>query len=65
MSKLQPTVALSTAEAETIAGGEAVKKIMHLRLFLRELNQEKLSPTAVWEDDNAAIALAHGKEQSE
>ena len=64
MSKLQPTVALSTAEAETIAGVEAVKQIMHLRLFLRELNQEQLSPTTVWEDNNAAIALAHGKEQS-
>ena len=64
MSKLQPTVALSTAEAETIAGVEAVKQIMHLRLFLRELDQEQLSPTTVWEDNNAAIALAHGKEQS-
>ena len=52
MSKLQPTVALSTAEAETIAGVEAVKQIMHLRLFLRELNQEQLSPTTVWEDNN-------------
>ena len=64
MSKLQSTVALSTAEAETIAGVEAVKQIMHLRLFLRELGQEQLSPTTVWEDNNAAIALAHGKEQS-
>jgi hypothetical protein len=41
-----------------------VKQIMHLRLFLRELGQEQLSPTTVWEDNNAAIALAHGKEQS-
>ena len=57
------TVALSSAEAETIAGVEAVKQIMHLRLFLRELDQEQLSPTTVWEDNNAAIALAHGKEQ--
>ena len=64
MSKLQPTVALSTAEVETIAGVEAVNHIMHLRLFLRELGQEQLSPTTVWEDNNAAIALAHGKEQS-
>jgi hypothetical protein len=44
MSKLQSTVALSTAEAETIAGAEAVKQIMHLRFFLRELGQEQLPP---------------------
>ena len=64
LSKLQSTVALSTAEAETIAGVEAVKQVMHLRLFLRELGQEQTSPSVVYEDNNAAIALAHGKEQS-
>ena len=63
-SKLQSTVALSTAEAETNAGVEAVKQLMHLRLFLRELGQEQTSPSTVFEDNNAAIALAHNKEQS-
>ena len=33
MSKLQSTVALSTAEAETNASVETVKQIMHFRLF--------------------------------
>ena len=63
-SKLQATVALSTAEAETIAATEAVKQVMHLRLFLRELGQEQINPSTVYEDNNAAISLAHGKEQS-
>jgi hypothetical protein len=63
-SRLQSTVALSTAEAETNAGVEAVKQLMHLRLFLRELGQEQISPSTVFEDNMAAISLAHGKEQS-
>jgi hypothetical protein len=64
LSKLQSTVALSTAEAETIAGVEAVKQVMHLRLFLSELGQSQSGPSVVYEDNNAAISLAHGKEQS-
>ena len=64
MSKLQSTVALSTAEAETISGVEAVKQLMFLRLFLQELGQEQRGPSIVYEDNNAAISLAHGKEQS-
>ena len=63
-SKLQATVALSTAEAETIAGTETVKQVMHLRLFLRELGQEQREPSIVYEDNAAAIALGHGNEQS-
>jgi len=64
LSKLQSTVALSTAEAETIAGVVAVKQVMHLRLFLGELGFEQLLPSVVYEDNNAAISLAHGREQS-
>ena len=63
-SKLQATVALSTAEAETMAATEAVKHLMHMRLFLRELGQEQREPSVVYEDNVAAIALAHGAEQS-
>ena len=63
-SRLQSTVALSTAEAETNAGVEAVKQLMHLRLFLRELGQEQTDPSTVYEDNVAAMSLAHGKEQS-
>ena len=64
VAKLQPTVALSTAEAETIAATEAIKQIMHLRLFLRELGHEQKYPTAVFEDNAAAIAFSEKREQS-
>lgn len=63
-SKLQATIALSTAEAETIAATEAVKQLIHLRFFLEELGQEQRDPSVVYEDNVAAIAMAHGKEQS-
>jgi transposase InsO family protein len=59
-SKLQPTVALSTAEAETISACDAVKQIMFLRLFLSELGYPQLLPTIVYEDNQAAIAMADG-----
>jgi len=64
VTKLQPTVALSTAEAETIAATEAIKQIMYLRLFLRELGHEQKYPTAVFEDNAAAIAFSEKREQS-
>ena len=37
---------------------------MHLRLLLQELGLEQNGPTTIYEDFNAAIALAHAKEQS-
>ncbi len=57
MSKLQSTVALSTAEAETNASVEAVKQIMHFRLFMRELGMGQDGPSVVYEDNQAAIAI--------
>ena len=63
-SKLQTVVALSTAEAETYAAIEAVKTLVHLRLFLREVGSPQVGPTTVYEDNAAAISLAIGEEQS-
>ena len=57
-------MALSTAEVETIAATEAIKQIMHLRLFLQELGHEQKYPTAVFEDNAAAIAFSEKREQS-
>ena len=37
---------------------------MHLRLLLQELGLEQNRPTPIYEDNTAAIALTHGKEQS-
>ena len=61
LSKLQPTVALSTTEAETNASVEAVKIIMHLRLLLTELGIPQKEPTIVHEDNSAALAIVHGE----
>ena len=63
-SKLQSVVALSTAEAETNAAVEAVKTVMHMRLFLQELNLTQVGPSVVYEDNASAISLAQSKEQS-
>lgn len=63
-SKLQTTVALSTAEAETIAATEAIKQLMHMRMLLRELGHEVKYPTVMYEDNNAAMAFAVKGEQS-
>ena len=63
-SKLQATVALSTAEAETIAATEAVKQLIHMRLFYEELGVKSDGPSTVYEDNVACISLAHGSQQS-
>ena len=64
MSKLQPTVALSTTEAETIAAVETLKQVMHLRLLLRELGVEQKYPTPIYEDNRAAGILMKKSENS-
>ena len=51
LSKLQATAALSTAEAETIAAAEAVKQIMHMRLFYEELGVKSDAPRTVLGDN--------------
>jgi hypothetical protein len=64
LSKLQPTVALSTTEAETNAAVEATKEICHIRLFLQELDQEQVYPTVMFEDNQATIAQVKGTQNA-
>jgi hypothetical protein len=64
MAKLQSTVALSTAEAETNAAVEAVKQLCHIRLFLTELGVKQDFPSVVYEDNNAVMTLVHGGEST-
>jgi hypothetical protein len=64
MSKLQTTVALSTSEAETNSTCEAVKQLIHMRLFLQELGLQQHGPSIVYEDNAAAVAMAQNPEQS-
>jgi hypothetical protein len=56
-SKLQSKVALSTTEAEYITISEAVKEMIWLKSFLKELGKERdVSP--LFSDSQSALSLA-------
>ena len=56
-SKKQKCVALSTAEAEYIALSSAVQEIIWLRQLISELGSAPQTPTVIYEDNQAAIAM--------
>jgi hypothetical protein len=58
-SKLQPTVALSTAEAEYMAMCSAVQEAIYLRRSLKDLGIEQKKATVIHEDNTACIAMCH------
>ncbi len=58
MSKKQPTVALSTAEAEYVALCSATQETIWLRQLLTDIGQPPADATVIWEDNQAAISLA-------
>jgi hypothetical protein len=58
-SKLQPTIALSTSDAEFIAANFAACEIMFLRQFMKELGFEQKEPTCLYVDNAAAVYLAN------
>jgi hypothetical protein len=57
-SKRQPTISLSTCEAEYIGQTQATKEAVWLRKLLRELGREQLQATVIFGDNQGAIALA-------
>ena len=57
-SKKQPTVALSSTEAEYLALGEAVKEVFSMKTLLGELGEAQEGPVDVLEDNQGCIALA-------
>lgn len=61
-SKRQPTIALSSAEAEYYAAKEAAKEAVWLRALLKEVGYEQTSPTSLISDSESAIALASNPE---
>jgi hypothetical protein len=61
-SKKQPTVALSSTEAEYITSAHAAKEATWLRLLLSELRQDMSSPTTLHIGNQPAIAIAHNPE---
>jgi hypothetical protein len=61
-SKKQPSVALSSCEAEIMAASEACKEALYLRGFLGELGEGSTEPTSLSVDNKAAIDLAYNPE---
>ena len=57
-SKLQPTTALSSTEAEYMAASIAAQEIMWLRQLTAEVNMGDSAPTDLAEDNEGCIALA-------
>jgi transposase InsO family protein len=61
-SKLQPTVALSTGEAEYTATVHSGKEAVWLRTFLTELGYNMSGPTLINVDNQSALAVAENPE---
>jgi Reverse transcriptase (RNA-dependent DNA polymerase) len=57
-SRRQDSVALSTSEAEYMAASEVGKEIQYLRALLHDVGFTQLSPTNVYEDNLACIAMS-------
>jgi hypothetical protein len=57
-SKLQATVALSTAEAEYVATTRAAQQALWMHAFLGEIGLEQQFPITLYSDNASAIALA-------
>lgn len=56
-SKVQPTVALSSAEAEYMAAAAAAQEAVWLRALLGELGFPQSAATVIFEDNQACIAM--------
>ena len=61
-SKKQPSVALSSCEAEIMASSEAAKEAIYLSAFLRELGFDMSEPPPLKMDNKSAIDLANNPE---
>jgi hypothetical protein len=57
-SKRQPTVALSTAEAEYMALSMAVQTAIWIRKLLKDFDFASEEPTVIYEDNQGCIAMA-------
>jgi hypothetical protein len=57
-SRLQPTVAISSTEAEYMALTEGVNEAIYLRQLLEDLHLPQNQPTIIHEDNQGALKLA-------
>jgi len=58
-SRLQRSVALSTAEAEYMAAAEATKMAAWLKLLFKELGEEVAGPLQMVTDNQACLSILH------
>ena len=56
-SKRQPTVALSTTEAEYMAACSAAQEVVYIRQLMLECGFEQKAPTIMYEDNQSALCL--------
>jgi len=61
-SKLQPTVALSSVEAEYMAASSAAQEAVHLRNILHALGETQAEPTIIKSDNKGSIQLTENPE---
>ena len=56
-SKLQPTMSLSSTEAEYRVLTDASKDVIYLRNLLQEIGIDMTSPTPIYTDNQSSIKL--------
>ena len=56
-SKVQTSVATSSTESEFVAAVTASKAVLYLRSVMKQLGCEQLTPTPMYEDNEAAIMM--------
>ena len=58
-ARLQPTVALSSTEAEFVNMTNAEKAALYIRWILEEIGLMQVDPTPILADNSGAIAIAN------
>jgi hypothetical protein len=59
ISKQQPTVALSSTEAEYMAASVATQEAIFLRMLTKDLKLPQIKPTIIYQDNQGAIKMAN------
>ena len=58
-SKFQPTIALSSTEAEFVAATDTAKSILYIRSILKEIGLEQKNASIIYIDNNGALNMAN------
>ena len=57
--RYQPTISLSSTEAEFIAACDAAKVILYIRLILEDIGVPQEKATNLYEDNQGALLMAN------